>query len=473
VFALPVTGALAVTGNAYRSGVALSFVAVLALAGGASRYDEDQQMIVRLAGLLVIAASLWPLDFEPIRKHRTMLAFFLLSAGLLVLQLLPLPPGLWAALPGHEPYATIAEVSRSVVWRPLSLEPDRTVNALEALLVPAAAALAAWFLDRRGRIRLLQALVAVACLSALLGLAQLGAGGDALHLYRQTTENAPVGLLANRNHQAALLACALPCTAALAAMRLGEGADHRPVLLVTLAVISLLLAMLVTTGSRMGLVLGLAGMAGAGLCWRSMGRPLLPRSPRDRLTLLGTAAALLAGVAVLAVRSGALLRLAASDFADDKRAQILAPLLATAKAFMPFGAGFGAFEAAYRRFEPDALLSTIYMNAAHNDVLQLAIEGGVPALGLLVAFCFWWARTAIRIVRSATSRTRRTTGVAAIVVTLLLMLASLVDYPLRTPLLAALFTFACVEMARVARAASSAPEDSRDSRPECPASSDA
>jgi O-antigen ligase len=94
------------------------------------------------------------------------------------------------------------------------------------------------------------------------------------------------------------------------------------------------------------------------------------------------------------------------------------------------------------------LLSTIYMNQAHNEPLQLAIEGGVPALMLLGLFVWWWARTAVAIVRTRESVTRRTLGIAAIGMTVILMASSLVDYPLRTPLLGALFAIAAVMMMR-------------------------
>ena len=43
---------------------------------------------------------------------------------------------------------------------------------------------------------------------------------------------------------------------------------------------------------------------------------------------------------------------------------------------------------------------------------------------------------------------RRPIAIAALTVTIILMAKSLVDYPLRTPLLGGLFVLACLEMAR-------------------------
>ena len=117
----------------------LAFLAMaLALAGGASRFDEDPQALVRVAAILVIGASLWSLDFKPLRQGAEPL-LGLGALGLLVLiQLIPLPPEVWASLPGHGVYASIATEAGAVGWRPLSLTPDLTANALYALL-PAAA----------------------------------------------------------------------------------------------------------------------------------------------------------------------------------------------------------------------------------------------------------------------------------------------------------------------------------------------
>ena len=114
-------------------------------------------------------------------------------------------------------------------------------------------------------------------------------------------------------------------------------------------------------------------------------------------------------------------------------------------------AGFGTFDPVYRRFEPDYLLSTIYLNEAHNEPMQLLIEGGLGALLLLAAFLAWWAFAAVRAVRPRRAAPRRAMGMAMATATLILMLSSLVDYPLRTPLLSSLFAIACVELIKSRR----------------------
>ena len=419
----------------------------VALFGGASRIDEPAQLPVRLAAISVIAATLWPLDFSPLRANRATALFAVACLALPLLQLVPLPSELWDGLPGHAVYAQIALATGTVGWRPLSLTPDLTVNAALALTVPAAAAMAALYLDGNGRKVFAAAFVLVAFASAVLGLAQLAVPDEWLRLYRNTSENAPVGLFANRNHQAALLACAIPLCAAVAPVR-----TSRRVRLVTYGFLGpaalFVMVVLFYTGSRMGIVLSAAGIAGG--AWALRGRGLF-RIPAGRTARVGWAVAAVAVAGLLATAlvldRSMLGRLRYQDVAADTRWTALPAMLASARAFFPLGAGFGSFASVYPQFESDSLLSTIYLNQAHNEPLQLVIEGGLPAAIMVLLFVGWWVRTAAAIVRRKGSASGRGLARAAVAVTALLMLSSAVDYPLRTPLLAALFAVCCVEMA--------------------------
>jgi hypothetical protein len=433
----------------WRTTLAAALFVVVACVGGASRSDEIQQLLVRLSAVIVIAICLVPLDFSPIRGKPRVLLWVAAVWLLPLAQLIPLAPASWTALPGHGIYGEIAAATGTQGWRPLSLVPDLTIDAWLSLLPPAAAALVSAYLDRRERGWLMAVVVLTACASAVFGLTQLAAGPGALRLFRVTSENAPVGVFANRNHQAVFLACALPLVAVFAAGRVRHGARLEAALAVLAGCLVLLLAMIAATGSRMGVLLAAVGLAGAAWCWRGQGLSIVPRKARSRMQLAGIVLALGAVVAVSAWRGGALDRLAQTDFAEESRSASFAPMLQTASAFAPLGAGFGSFDSVYRRFEPDQLLSTIYLNEAHNEPMQLAIEGGLPALVLLALFMAWWMMAGARAFRSARSGSARAQTRAALVVTLILMLSSLVDYPLRTPLLGAVFALCCVELLEI------------------------
>ena len=437
----------------YYLALAAVFLVLLAVFGGASRADELQQFFVRSAAIAAIVAAAWPLGTSTFRGARAPAIGAGLIYLLILVQLVPLPPVLWTGLPGRGVYVDVAELTGGLGWRPWTLSPDLTLNALAALLPATAMGVIALALDFRGRVLVARMIVAIACASALLGLMQFAAGGTSLHLFRTTSENSAVGLFANRNHQAVLMACALPLLAAVATIRMYHDEYSTRHSAIAACAALLLLMGLASTGSRMGLLLGSLGLTAATAIYLATARKADGSEGRRlRLWLAGGGLALAAllPVSLLISRSGALARLI-DDPVDQTRTAAWGPMLHAARTFLPFGSGFGTFDSVYRRVEPDSLLSTIYLNEAHNEPLQLAIEGGVPALLMLVLFLGWWAFAVAHAVRPRESNPRRALAMAMATATLILMLSSLVDYPLRTPFLSAVFAIACIELVRAKR----------------------
>src|ERR1700761_4090790 len=100
-----------------RFALIILFGLAVARAGGSARFDTTSTAIARLAAIAVLVASVWPLDLAPLRRYRALLAGSVLAYLLLALQLVPLPPEWWAALPGRAPYAELARLSGQIVWR--------------------------------------------------------------------------------------------------------------------------------------------------------------------------------------------------------------------------------------------------------------------------------------------------------------------------------------------------------------------
>ena len=251
-------------GGHYYLILGVVFVTLLAMVGGASRADELQQFVVRAAAIIAVASgALAAESSRPFATHAassppwrssTFSSSFSWSRCRRL-------PGLTSRA------ATFTSGSRSKLvslrWRPLTLSPDRTLNAFAALIPATAIGLITFALDFRGRMLIARLLAGIACASAILGLIQLGAGGTSLHLYQTTSENSAVGLFANRNHQAVLMACALPIVAALASIKTHqEDWSNRHSALAILAALLLLMGA-AATGSRMGLLLGGFGLAAA------------------------------------------------------------------------------------------------------------------------------------------------------------------------------------------------------------------
>ncbi|WP_404335668.1 O-antigen ligase family protein [Sphingomonas sp. MMS12-HWE2-04] len=415
----------------------LAFLVLLAgalLAGGASAAAAPGQPAVRLvafASLLLVTLSGLSPDW---RRYREL--FLLLGAilGLVALQLVPLPPAAWTMLPGR---AALVEVARATgnldSWRPLATVPDGAWNALFSLVVPAAALIGFACLSDRQRAMTVPLLLGVVALSALLGLLQIS--GEQISSGVGVPFGEASGLLANRNHQALLLAIGIPLTLHTAILedRLDRG---RSALAAGLIIFFIL--MIVATGSRAGLALALAALLGGMLINRAGLRRVWKGIPPPVAIMLSAGlVALIGGLVFLTMLAGnaeAVFRLFAMGVGEDMRARALPTLMEMIHESFPVGFGFGSFDAMFRILEPSVLLKRTYFNHAHNDWLEIVLDGGLFALLLLLAALGWWLWSATQLLRSgAPAASRR--GLLGALVLLLILAASLVDYPARTPLM--------------------------------------
>ena len=424
------------------SGVLLVLIALLVLVlltGGTSRYDTPHLMLLRPLAIVAAGFALTTFGWVHWRAYRSLWLLCGAIVLLLVAQLVPLPPALWQALPGREIVVQVDTLTGlGEVWRPLSLFPEGTWNALYALSVPAAVLLLGAQLTEAGRVRLLTVVLLLGLASGLVGVIQ--AAGTDLRFYRIATENA--GLFANRNHQAALLACLFPLLAAWALVPVEKKGAARARHIVAGIVALLLIPLIVVTGSRMGLVV--AGVAFLFSC----AMLLFPqrrghtngwaRVAQLALILAAGAAMVLATVHVS--RDEALTRL--GNVSSEARWPIWESMAGFIPHYLPFGTGAGTFVPVYQIHERDDLLMPAYVNQAHNDWLDLVLTSGVP--GIVIALA------ALVLVVSATRRAFATRGLpghlrqAGIGIMVVLAFASLSDYPVRTPILSALLAVAAV-----------------------------
>jgi hypothetical protein len=136
-----------------------------------------------------------------------------------------------------------------------------------------------------------------------------------------------------------------------------------------------------------------------------------------------------------------------TDIADDLRWELTTATAGIAAKFQPFGSGIGTFDPIYRMFEEAERLRAVYANHAHNDYVELLLEGGVPAAILILAFFGWLAYSSLRVWRRPRSGHDSVIDIslprAATIGAVLICLHSAVDYPLRTTTLSTLFAFAC------------------------------
>lgn len=456
-------------GRWYASGpfvLAVALVVGVFLFGGSARSDSAGLVAIYPIAGLALSAGIAFAPAERLRRYRWLLV--LTGASLLVtlLHLVPLPPVLWHALPERDLVVAIdSVVGANPVWRPLSLSPAGSRAALFALLVPAAALAIGIAIPTRLHRRLVLLVLGMGGLSAVLGMIQiLSPASSGWYLHEVANRGLPVGLFANRNHQAAMLACLLPMLAWLASRSGGTTARRRVGAFLSGGAGISLIPLILICGSRAGVALALVGMAGAAWIIASAPSPDQVRARRSkarpRATLLAVAGgALVMLVAAVSLDRGlALQRLQAQELDGEFRFSAWRAIWGMAGDYFPLGSGIGTFREVYRIGEPYDLLSRSYLNHAHNDVLELLLTGGLPAMVILFAAIMIYVGAVVRLSRLGGERAkaqgeeaRVQLGRVGAVVIAILATGSIVDYPLRVPSLACLLMLAAMWLAAALR----------------------
>jgi O-antigen ligase len=416
------------------------------LLGGATRTEVLAPDLAGLAAIPLLGWAVWRLRTAPFGIFERWPMAILAGCFLVgLIQLIPLPPAVWTLLPGRPPIAAdLAAAGLSPGWAPISLSPQATAAALLALIPAAALFLALRTLSQSGRRRLVLVLLLMAVASAVIGgLQVLGGPQSPLRFYAVTNPEPAVGFFANRNHLAALFVCAIPFAAAEAL----EAATRRPAgrvkLALMLALMALCAAGVAMTQSRAGiLLLGLAMVGALALTWRSglvKGAVLAGRAP----IVLGALALLVVLSAVAApLLFGQTFDRFDSGLTGDLRLNAAGVTARAIFDYAPFGSGLGSFVPVYMMAETPASMQNTYINHAHDDWLELLLEGGVLVLAVMLAFLYWLGRASWRAWR----RDRPSGGGVARAASLavgLLLVHSLVDYPLRGPAIMCVFALAC------------------------------
>ena len=421
----------------------LALLVTLWIAGGSSRADVVGQVITRFAAWCVLIAAVLLLPKAHFR-YPGKIGWFLLAAAVLVLaQLVPLPPNVWTTLPGRAMFEAAARiVGRVEVWRPITISPGATVNALSALIVPAVVFLIIGGMDSRGHWRVAFALLILISGSTLIGLFQF-AGSALDNPFINDMRGLVSATFANRNHFALFLAigCVLSPVLAFRDNRRRNWVDG-----LSFSLVLPFLLMALATGSRSGAVLAIFGLsAGAWSVRRAVRREFRALPKRIALPVAVAVIATLVAVIIASIAEGravSLDRAMSLSISQDLRRAALPTVWAMTLHFFPVGTGFGTFDQAYRIFEPNELLGPRYFNHAHNDLLEVLLEGGVAAAVLLLAAVAWWFWRSIRVWRSDSSQA--TLAKAGSMILLLIFLASLTDYPARTPMVMALIVISAV-----------------------------
>ena len=423
----------------------VALLILLFLAGGASRPDALGQAIVRGGAWIALAAAALFAKPDLSTAPRAPWCLFIAALTVTLLQLIPLPPSLWQALPGR---ALISEgpTFGSQPWRPLSLAPSATINAAGSLIVPAAVLILTAGLRPTEKRSLPALLLIMAGCALVVSLLQFsGAGFDNTVVNESPGEVS--GLFANRNHFALFLA--IGCVVAPAwAFSNREKSSWLALLALGICVLSTL--SILATGSRSGVLLGGLALILALLLTKRDLQGIARRHSRWVVLAMiaGTVGVVLIFLllSVAADRAVSIDRLLAMDVGQDMRARGLPIVLDAITAHFPVGSGLGGFDPVFRSREPIGLLKPTYFNHAHNDFLEILLDSGIAGLALLAAGLAWWVWASVE----AWWRGNRLSRVGSAIL-LLTIVASLFDYPLRTPLILGVATVAAIWLSERSR----------------------
>jgi len=430
-----------------RPFVAPGYLFLCLLLGGSAQAIWGNT-VLRLIAILIIAwAMLERGGTSQPKAIKQLLLLIGLMLVLALLQLIPLPVSLWVSLPGR---SLLLEGFRLLgvapSFLPLSLSPYDSVSTLLSLLPPLGMLAAVIGLRGYSARWPAVALVAGTIAGVLLGILQVTSGdpfSSSWYLYRQSNFGVATGFFANGNHTASLLLATIPFIAALG-VTARQAKDPR-LRSAALALVG---------GGLVVVILGLAlngSLAGYGLA--------LPVVLASMLILFGIRTAVGKAALAFTVIAGlvALVMLWASPVnrgaasSVTSRQEILSHSMVLVENYGLAGTGIGTFEDIYRSTERPERVDLNYVNHAHNDYLELAIETGLPGVLLMLLFLAWWGRSVTRMMRSPASDQFAYAGTIA---SAALLVHSLVDFPLRTAAMSAVFAMSLaliVQSRRTAR----------------------
>ncbi|HEU4635699.1 MAG TPA: O-antigen ligase family protein [Edaphobacter sp.] len=416
-----------------RQAVTPSYLVLCIVLGGSGQAIWGTLILQLLALTLIAWAVVNPSNRRDGEDFRQLSLIGIAVMSLIGLQLLPLPPELWTRLPGRDVVAAgYGALGEQLPWLPLSLAPGETLSSALFLLPPIAIIVTVMRLDARRVSWASDAIVAATILSVILGYLQVSTRSAGWYLYAITNIGSAVGFFANRDHMGTLLVIAIPFIAIFLAD--GFGRERRQSLAILSAGFSAGLAVLAgiaMNGSLAAVILAFPVIAGSTLLF---GRT----SKRIRsIVLIAASCAFIVGLALIADSPVQGKLLGTETASMEGRQEIWATSLQAGAAAFPAGTGFGSFEEVYHLYEDPGDVIAAYVNHAHNDYLELFVEGGLPALLLIAIFLVWWGARVRDAWREGGGRVAR----AATIASAAILGHSLVDFPLRTSAIAGVFAF--------------------------------
>jgi O-antigen ligase len=430
------------------SAIIPGFLFLCLLLGGASAAGLWANALLQLIAVPIL---FWALITRrtPSLPGRQLLAISALMIAIVLLQLVPLPPGIWTNLPGRDHVREGFElVGQPLPWLPISLAPRATVASLLWLLPALAVLLGILRLGSFKPTGIAFVIVVATALAVLLGTLQIAGGeGSPWYPYKITNYGVTVGFFSNANHMATLLVVSVPFLAGLymGARSKGRSSEKSAGLFAMLGGFFCLVIV--------GLFIN-ASLAGLGL--------MVPVSAASILMMMRKRKPPVWSLGLLALLTAASLAVVFSNKLDNNlfgagaetdvvsRYTTFTVSADATKDYFPFGSGVGTFQGIYRMYEEADRVTTTYINHVHSDWIEILLETGILGAAVLILFLIWWLRRTIAIWKAPDPDYLAR---AATIASAAIIAHSLVDYPLRTAAISAVFAACCALMANPIRRA--------------------
>jgi hypothetical protein len=440
------------------------------LAGGGTHNGFYGDVFIQLLSIALLVSVLWNcFDKDRLNQPGTRLFILICATASLVtiIEVFPLPfdywPGIEVFLP---PAASPTVTGEGSGVHTLSIVPQTSWAAAASLITPVAIFGAVIRFRLRERLIICSILSGLAALSLVLGFLQVAQGpGSVLRFYEFTNPLEAVGFFANRNHFAAQLYVTLILAAFWLMIAVNSALEQKgalqthSILWVTAAALFIVadVSGLALARSRAGIFLAIAGLAGITLMILVQPRKARRSNHAFQLTRRRALLVTIAFAVIFATQLGLgrILTRFEGDQLEDLRVALNRTVLAAVPKVLPFGSGLGSLVPVYSAAERTEDVFEGYANRAHDDFAELLLETGVLGAGVIAGFLFWFFRCSFRVWRPADPQggsVERLLERSATIIIALLLIHSLVDYPLRTGALSAVFAFFCAILAAPAPA---------------------
>ena len=400
--------------------IALMAISLMFGGGGVGRGLTN--LLVQLVALGILLFTPGALRHFVSTAPKPLLILVGLTLALPLIQLLPLPAGLWQSLPGRD----MAVESRELVgagddWFPITLDRARTLTAVLALIGPLAVLTAVFGRKLAQGRHILLLLVGLALANFLFGALQFATSSDALILYGSRSDGRFYGFFANHNSSGLLMVIGL-CA------MVGFYADkpRRATQSAAMAFVAMLLVIgVVLTNSRSSTALLLLPLAWIG--WLIL-KELAKVEARKRWTIIGAGVLGIAAVGALVATND---RLGATweryGDLEDSRPDIWADTANGIDRYWPVGSGMGTFDEVFQVEESLETLVAGRAGRAHNEYLEIVLEAGIVGGLLVIGWGLYLLFATWRGLRSV----HAPVTLAAAMASACIALQALLDLPLR------------------------------------------